>query len=149
MENRTVLFVDDDTIIRMALERDLKDEPYNKLFAKTGEEALKIVQEKEVHVIVTDMRMPGIGGLELLRIVKEGYPNIIRLVLSGYMQPTTLLTAINDGEVFRYITKPWKEEGQLKRIIREAIDLYNLQNDRYALIAESSEHKNQDDKTSE
>ena len=128
MENRTVLFVDDDTVIRMALQRDLKDEPYNKLFAKSAEEALEIVQTKDVHVIVTDMRMPGIGGLDLLRIVKDGYPNIIRLVLSGYMQPTTLLTAINDGEIFKYITKPWKGEGQLKRIIREAIDLYNLRN---------------------
>ncbi len=143
MENRTVLFVDDDTVIRMALQRDLEGEPYNKLFAKGADEAMEILANKEVHVIVTDMRMPGIGGLDLLRIVKEAFPNIIRLVLSGYMQPTTLLTAINDGEIFKYITKPWKEEGQLKRIIRDAIDLYNLRNDRDMLIAELNKYKSQ------
>jgi CheY-like chemotaxis protein len=133
----------------MAIERDLKDEPYNKLFAKTAEEALEIIQTKDVHVIVTDMRMPGMSGLELLRIVKDGFPNIIRLVLSAYTQPTTLLTAINDGEIFKYITKPWKEEGQLKRIIWEAIELYDLRNDRYTLVAELNKYRNQCSKTSE
>ncbi len=68
------------------------------------------------------------GGLELLRIVKERYPNIVRMVLSGYTQVTTLLTAINQGEIYKYITKPWKLEEEFKPSIREAIEYYEAKN---------------------
>jgi two-component system response regulator HupR/HoxA len=60
------------------------------------------------------MRMPEMSGLELLGIVKEKYPNIVRLVLSGHTQINTLLTAINQGEIFKFITKPWKLEEEFK-----------------------------------
>ena len=136
MEDRTVLFVDDDEIIRMSIERALASEPYNILFAKNGEEAIEMLEEHAVHVIVSDMRMPGISGLELLKEVKEKHPDIIRLVLSQYMQPTTLLTAINQGEIFKYVTKPWDEEGPIRELTRSAIDQYNLQHERERLVAE-------------
>jgi two-component system response regulator HupR/HoxA len=129
MEKRTVLFVDDEEKILRSLERGLIDEPYNKLFSKSGIEALEILQREEVHVVVVDMRMPEMTGLELLKIVKKDYPHIIRMVLSGYTQVTTLLTAINQGEIFKYITKPWKLEEDFKPAVRQAIDHYNLQNE--------------------
>ena len=129
MEKRTVLFVDDEEKVLRSLERGLLDEPYKKLFAKSGIEALEILQRKEVHVIVVDMRMPEMTGLELLKIVKKEYPHIIRMVLSGYTQVTTLLTAINQGEIFKYITKPWKLEDEFKPAVRQAIDHYDLQNE--------------------
>jgi DNA-binding NtrC family response regulator len=127
MENKTVLFVDDEEKVLSSLKRGLLDEPYNKLFAESGKEALELLKQNEVHVIVTDMRMPEMSGLELLRTVKQEYPHIVRVVLSGYTQITTLLTAINQGEIFKFITKPWKLEEEFKGVVREAIERYNLQ----------------------
>jgi len=126
MESRTILFVDDDKFVLSSLRRGLVDEPYKKLFAESGKDALVLLENNEVHVIVTDMRMPEMLGLELLKIVKEKYPHIVRLVLSGYTHVSTLLTAINQGEIFRYITKPWKLEEEFKPAMRQALDYYNL-----------------------
>ena len=141
MEKRTVLFVDDEERILRSLERGLLDEPYNRLFAKSGRKALEILQQEEVHVIVVDMRMPEMSGLELLRIVKEEYPHIIRLVLSAFTQITTLLTAINQGEIFRYITKPWRLEEEFKPTIRQALEYYDLHKERDSLSAELEQYK--------
>ena len=141
MEKRTVLFVDDEKKILMSLKRGLLDEPYETLFANSGKEALEILERKKVHVIVTDMRMPEMTGLELLRIVKEEYPHIVRMVLSGYTQISTLLTAINQGEVYKYITKPWKLEEDFKPSIREAIDYYDLRSERDKLAVETEQYK--------
>ena len=88
--------------------------------------------------------MPEMDGLALLKIVKEKYPRIVRLVLSGYTQITTLLTAINQGEIFKFITKPWKLEEEFKGIVQQAIDYYNLQAERDALAAEVARNKEQE-----
>ena len=141
MEKRTVLFVDDNQSVLTSLERGLLDEPYKTLFATSGKKAIEILEKKEVHVIVTDMRMPEMSGLELLKIVKEKYPRIVRLVLSGYAQITTLLTAINQGEIFKYITKPWKLEEEFKLVVQQAIDYYNLQDERDKLAVEVAKYK--------
>ena len=136
METRTILFVDDEERILTSLKRGLMDEPYNLLFADSGKKALEILEHNEVHVIVTDMRMPEMSGLQLLKIVKEKYPNIVRLVLSGYTQVGTLLTAINQGEIFKFITKPWKLEEEFKGVIAQAIEYYNLHIERDQLAKE-------------
>jgi len=136
MEKRTVLFVDDEEKILSSLKRGLLDEPYDTLFANSGKEALKILEQKKVHVLVTDMRMPEMLGIELLRIVKEKYPDIVRMVLSGFTQVTTLLTAINQGEIYKYITKPWNLEGEFKPAIRQAVEYYNLHNECDKITAE-------------
>jgi two-component system response regulator HupR/HoxA len=130
MEKRTVLFVDDEEGVLSALRRGLVDEPYHTLFARSGREALEILARSPVHVIVTDMRMPEMGGLDLLRTVKKEYPHVVRMVLSGYTQVTTLLTAINQGEVFRFIPKPWRLEDEFKPAVREAVQYYDCQSHR-------------------
>ncbi len=135
MEKRTVLFVDDDEKILKSLKRTLADEPYKTLFAESGKEALKILQKKQVHVIVTDMRMPEMDGLELLKILKNKHPHVIRLVLSAYSDKDTLLAAINHGEIFRYITKPWKLNEELRTIVRQAIEFYDLHSERESLMS--------------
>jgi two-component system, NtrC family, response regulator HupR/HoxA len=128
MELKTVLFVDDEERLLNSLKRGLIDEPYKCLFANSGPEALKVLGDNKVHVIVTDMRMPEMNGLELLRLVREKYPDIIRIVLSGYTQITTLLTAINEGHIYKYITKPWKLEEEFKPQIRAALEYYEQRN---------------------
>lgn len=141
MEKKTVLFVDDEEKILASLKRGLIDEPYKTLFASSGKKAIEILRQNQVHVIVTDMRMPEMSGLELLRAVKEEYPNIIRMVLSGYTQVSTLLTAINQGEIFRFITKPWKLEEEFKPAVRDAVKHYDFQNQCTRPAEEPEQHK--------
>ena len=141
MEKRTILFVDDEDKILRSLKRGLRDEPYRTLFATSGQEALEILKHEDVHVLVTDMRMPEMTGLELLRSVKKDYPHIIRMVLSGYTQVTTLLTAINEGEIFRFITKPWKLEEEFKPAVREAVEYYSFQSQRNSPTEETEQQK--------
>jgi CheY-like chemotaxis protein len=127
IEKRVVLFVDDDVIVLQSLERGLMDESYNKLFAKTCKEALEILQQEEVHVIVTDMCMPEMTGLELLRNAKQKHPDIIGIVLSGYEQDTDLKTAVDQGDIFRLINKPWKLGGtSFEKTVMLAVDHYNF-----------------------
>jgi len=140
-EKRTILFVDDESRLLRSIERGMLDEPYYLLFAESGPEALKILAENEVHILVTDMRMPEMTGLELLKIVKEQYPRVVRIVLSGYTQASTLLTAINQGEILRFITKPWKMEEDFKPAIRQAIEYYDREAQRDRLLAESAGSK--------
>jgi two-component system response regulator HupR/HoxA len=134
MEKRTVLFVDDDEKILKALERCLLDEPYDTLFANNGKKALEILEQQEVHVVVTDMRMPEMDGLGFLRIAKKEYPYVIRLVLSGYTDIDTLLKAINQGDILRFIPKPWKFDEELKTTLRQAIEFYDLHSEREMLM---------------
>jgi DNA-binding NtrC family response regulator len=141
MEKRTVLFVDDEENVLSALRRGLLDEPYHTLFAHSGREALEILARSPVHVIVTDMRMPEMGGLDLLRTVKREYPHVVRMVLSGYTQVTTLLTAINQGEVFRFVTKPWRLEDEFKPAVREAVKYYDCQNPQSGTAAAVEPHQ--------
>ena len=134
MEVKTVLFVDDEQKILNSLKRGLADEPYESLFANSGKEALEMLAENDVHVLVTDMGMPEMSGFDLLKIVKEDYPHIIRMVLSGHSDMNTLLAAVNHGEIFRYIAKPWSFDGELKTIVRQAIEFYMLHSERESLM---------------
>ncbi len=120
-----VLFVDDEVLILNSLKRGLMDEPYEKFFATSGEDALRILETHTISVLITDIKMPGMSGLDLLKAVKEPYPDLIKLVLSGYTQLPQVLVTVNQGDIFKFITKPWDLENELKGIIREAIDYHN------------------------
>jgi len=129
-EKRTVLFVDDDEQILRSLERGLLDESYNKLFAKSGNEALEILRKEEVHVIVTDMCMPEMSGLELLRTSRKENSNIIGMVLTGYELDSELQDAAEQGEIFKLISKPlWKHGAKFERLVLRALERCNLQNE--------------------
>jgi DNA-binding NtrC family response regulator len=127
---RNVLFVDDDEIVLQSLKRGLLDESYNKLFAKNPQEALELIQQEEIHVIVADMCMPEMTGLELLRTGRKERPELIGIILTGYEQDVELLNAVEQGEIFMVCSKPWKfGEIDFESIIRRAIDNYNLQSE--------------------
>ncbi len=125
-EKATILFVDDETRVLKSIQRGLIAEPYTCLFALSGMEALEIMASRPVQVIITDMRMPEMTGLELLQEVRRLYPETIRMVLSGYAQTNTVLAAVNEGYVYRYITKPWKLDEDLKAGIEDALEVYRL-----------------------
>lgn len=133
MGKNKVLFVDDEINVISAIRRGVADEPYKALFANSAQEALIIMEEQNVDVIVTDMRMPGMDGLTLLKITKEKYPRTVRVVLSGYTQLSQMLATINQGEIFKFITKPWTTDEELLPAVRQAIEYYNLQVERDTL----------------
>ena len=127
VKKRTVLFVDDDSAALLSIINGLKDQPYNILTAGGCKEALEIFKQKEVHVLVTDMCMPEMNGLELLRTIKKEYPYIIGMVFTGYLDDPELQTAAENGEVFKLIPKRWRLTENLETLILRAIDKYNLQ----------------------
>lgn len=121
-----VLFVDNDTMTLQTLKNGLIDEPYLKFFATSGEEALKVMERNTISVLVTAMKMQGMTGLNLLKAVKDKYPDLVKIVLSGYVYLPQVLVTVNQGDIFRFITKPFNLEDELKQTLREAVDSYNF-----------------------
>lgn len=134
-----VLFVDDEDNILLSIKRGLLDEEFGQFYANNGQEALKIMEENEIAVLVTDMKMPGMSGLELIRHTNERYPDTVKIILSGYAQVSNLLAAINSGQIFRYIVKPWKMESEFIPTIKQAIKYYNLRKQKNVLLNQLKE----------
>ena len=139
MNNKTVLFVDDEQFVLTSLKRLLWNKPYRCLFAVSGKEALGLLKKEDIHVIVSDLSMPEMGGLALLEEVEQKYPDIVRLVLSARTDSATVLEAINRGQVYRYIAKPW-DGDELKVNIRQALEIFDLQEEKRNLLRKIEEH---------
>ena len=139
MENRTVLFVDDQENILKAIERVLRREQYRRLYASNGLEAQEIIKKDNISVIVTDMQMPGMDGLALLKWVKNENSDVIRMVLSMNTDTHTILEALNNGNIYRYVIKPW-EESELVSSIRQSLELYDLREEKQRLMNELEEY---------
>ena len=129
----TVLFVDDETAVLNSLRRFLRKEEYRVLFANSGKEALEMLQTEDIEIIVSDLRMPAMDGLLLLEQVKNLRPDTIRIILSATRDIEQAIDAINTGEVFRFIAKPFEPE-QFKKIIRDAILFYKMKTEHDALV---------------
>jgi signal transduction histidine kinase len=128
-----ILFVDDEQRILDALKRCLRKEPYQCRFALSGSDALVMLSQQPFDVVVSDMRMPKMTGVELLKQVAMHYPETIRLVLSAWADSNDILDAINEGHIYRYIIKPWDDRA-LKTVLRQAVDLRELQVKNQALM---------------
>ncbi len=99
---------------------------YKVLKAESGYAALEILSDQtDVAVIISDQRMPGMSGTEFLSMTAAQYPNIIRIILTGYTDVEDLVEAINAGKVFKYVTKPWDDED-LKAVVQQALDTHNV-----------------------
>ncbi|BAZ68456.1 multi-sensor hybrid histidine kinase [Fischerella sp. NIES-4106] len=99
---------------------------YKVLRASSGLAALELLaQEGDVSVIISDQRMPMMSGTEFLSLTATQYPDIIRIILTGYTDVEDLVDAINSGKVFKYVTKPWEAE-ELKAVVRQALDTHNV-----------------------
>lgn len=118
----TILYVDDEenNLISFKATFRLK----YKIFTEIGgEEALKILEENTVHIIITDQRMPNMTGTEFLEKVLHKYTDPIRILLTGYTDMSALVEAVNKGQIFHYLTKPWSEE-ELEQTIERAYGIY-------------------------
>lgn len=133
-KNGTLLLVDDDEDMLYVLHRLLRNETYQVLTAENGEQALDLLAANRIDVILTDQRMPGMLGTELLCRVKELYPETVRIVQSGYADLNTATAAINEGSVYKFLTKPW-DEIQLKKHLSEAFRFKYLEDENRALKA--------------
>lgn len=118
---KKVLFVDDQREILDIIDIKLRDESYEKFYATSASEALDILRNKDIDVVVSDIMMPDMNGLDLLSKAREIKPETIRIVLSGNSQVDAIISAINEGNIYKYIMKPWKIDNDAKLIIREAI----------------------------
>jgi putative nucleotidyltransferase with HDIG domain len=125
MAEHSVLFVDDEANILKAVQRLLRNEPWDVLIASRGSEALELLEQTPAQVVVSDQRMPEMSGVDLLQAIRERRPNVVRMMLTGYTEMNVAVEAINRGEIFRLITKPWNDE-ELKATLRQAFDHFDL-----------------------
>ncbi len=116
---RTLLLVDDEPGILSALRRMLRYEGYRILTANNAGEGLEMLALECIQVVISDQRMPGLSGTEFLTRVKDMHPDCLRIILSGQADMASVIDAINDGAVYKFLTKPWDDE-KLRERIREA-----------------------------
>ena len=107
---RTLLLVDDEPSILSALKRLFRPDGYRLLTAASGAEALELLASHQVDVILSDQRMPGMTGVDFLRRTKALHPDTIRMTLSGFTDLQSIIDAVNEGAVYKFLTKPWDDD---------------------------------------
>lgn len=138
----TLLLVDDDENILSSLRRLLRRDGYRLLTADSGQAGLDVLARETVDVIVSDQRMPGMTGTEFLRVAAERHPETVRIVLSGYTELQSVTAAINEGAVFKFLTKPW-DDGQLRANIADAVRRKRFDDDNRRLQQELADANRQ------
>ncbi|MBN2261574.1 MAG: hybrid sensor histidine kinase/response regulator [Prolixibacteraceae bacterium] len=121
---RNLLVIDDEPEIVKALSRQFR-RTYNVFSSTNAEEAFHILENEHIQVVISDQRMPGMNGVEFFERIKHKYPDALKLILTGYSDIEAVIGAINEGQVFRYVTKPWNPE-ELNIIIKEAFEKHEL-----------------------
>ncbi len=129
----TILIVDDEPNVIAALQRTLFEEPYDIRSAESGEQALDILAGCRAKVVISDERMPGMDGAEFLAIVKNKFPETVRIMLTGHASLDAAMKAVNSGEVYRFFVKPWNELD-LVMAIRSAVEKFDLEAENRRLL---------------
>ncbi|OZG75432.1 secretion system protein E [Hahella sp. CCB-MM4] len=120
-----ILLVDDDKAVLNALTRVFRKESYQIQAVENAAQALEVISQQRIHLMISDYMMPGMSGAELLRKVKEESPDTIRIMLTGHADTTAVMSAINDGAVYRFILKPWNDDD-LRVTVALALEQYDL-----------------------
>ncbi len=123
--SHTVLCIDDEINVLNALKRLFRKEGYTLLTTSSGADALKLLQDNPVHMIISDQRMPEMSGTELMAKVKALYPDVIRIILTGYTDVDTITESINQGHIYKFFLKPWDDQSLVLEI-RQAMEQYEL-----------------------
>lgn len=132
MHNPKILIVDDEENILSALKRLFRKDNYQILTAESGEEGLRILDEQEVDLIISDLKMPLMNGVDFFAKAKVKRPDALRIMLTGHADLKSVMDAIDKGEVYRFLLKPWDDE-ELKIAIKQALDFYYLQKENKVL----------------
>ncbi len=132
---RTLLLVDDEASVLASLKRLFRRDGYQILTAASGAEALAVLAETAVDVIISDQRMPGMMGVDFLRRAKALHPSTIRMTLSGFTDLQSIIDAVNEGAVYKFLTKPWDDE-RLREHVAQAFTQKELADDNLRLQRE-------------
>ncbi|HEY6097253.1 MAG TPA: response regulator [Candidatus Deferrimicrobium sp.] len=125
-EPTRILCVDDEQNILRSLTRFFLDDPYEILTAPSGAEGLLILDRcGTVPVVISDYRMPGMNGVEFLSEVRKRWPETVRIVLSGYADTGAIVSAVNEGQIYRFVAKPWNDD-ELRVTVANALERYDL-----------------------
>ncbi len=130
----TLLVVDDEVDVLESL-RHLFHRTFRVLTASSGAQGLEILGHQEIHLILSDQRMPGMSGDEFLSHARRLQPDAIRMLFTGYADIQAVINAVNEGHIFRYILKPW-DATELEGILRQGAEQFELLAERKRLIAE-------------
>jgi DNA-binding NtrC family response regulator len=125
MMNRTLLIVDDEPKVINSLNRQLRYDGYTIHSANSGEKGLRLLNNKDIGVVLSDLMMPEMDGITFLELVKQHKPDVVRMLLTANGSLDSAMDAINRLQIFGYLTKPWTDE-QLKGTIAKAFSHYNL-----------------------
>lgn len=121
----TLLFIDDEANILAALKRLFHPLGYTILTAESGAEALALMEKERVDLVISDMRMPQMSGAEVLEQIRRKWPDVVRILLTGFSDISSTIAAINRGEIYRYISKPWNDDD-IVLLVRDALERKNL-----------------------
>lgn len=131
MNKANILYVDDEvenlSAFKAAFRRD-----FNVFVAESAEKGFDVLESQDIHVLLTDQRMPEITGIDFLKSVIEKHPKPIRMLITGYTDVEVIKEAINEGHVYKYIDKPWNND-QLKNSIDKALEVYLLREENQQL----------------
>jgi adenylate cyclase len=136
--NRAILVVDDEGEILYSL-RSLLRKDYDFHAAQSGYEGLRVLERVPIQVVLADQRMPEMTGVDFLAQVRQRYPEITRLLLTGYADLRAVIDAINQGHVFHYITKPW-DSNELLLVLRQACAEHDQQAERRRLLSDVNDY---------
>lgn len=134
-----LLLVDDEPYVLESIRRLLADEPYVIHTACDAEEGLALCAEHPMGVVISDERMPGMPGSEFLSIVRERFPGVVRILLTGHASVESAMRAVNDGGIYRFLTKPW-DDLELVLALRSAFEKYELEQQNRRLLAAVRTH---------
>lgn len=137
----TVLCVDDEPNILSSLRRLFRGKGYRVLVAESGNAGLQVLETESVDIVISDMRMPEMDGAHFLERVRARWPDTIRILLTGYADVSSIIEAINRGEIYRYIAKPWDDNDMLL-VVRDALERKVLQSEKLRL-EELTQHQNE------
>jgi two-component system NtrC family sensor kinase len=124
-EQIKILLVDDEENVLRALKRLFFDEDYEIITATSGEEGLKLLDREMPQIVISDYRMPQMSGVDFLKEVYNRRPETVRIVLSGYADTASIISAINEGQIYKFIPKPWNDED-LKVTVANTVERYFL-----------------------
>ena len=133
LETDNVLFVDDEPSILSSLQRLLRKQDYQCFFADCADAGLKILESQRIDLVISDMRMPGMDGAQFLAQVKERWPQSVRMLLTGHSDISATITALNEGGIYRYISKPW-DNDQLIEVVQEGLRIRRLEREKQHLL---------------
>lgn len=134
-EPGSLLFVDDEPAILSALKRLFRPHGYQIFTAEGGEAGLAILEQESIDLIISDMRMPVMDGARFLELARERWPKVLRILLTGYADMESTIAAINRGQIYRYVNKPW-DDNEIVLLVRDALERRRLEAENGRLGAE-------------